>query len=145
MHLLTFCILINCVYAQFDIIAKYPILANFDQIKCLRGFTPKNVRDGIRKISDYLTVIEEYKMTGPTNDFYLLNTDIDTQHEFLQGKQPYVLNAKLSDFPTKCKDLQGVLPAPVSESGVSKLKSWLDLIGVAANTVLPKVAGNFIS
>ena len=143
MHLLTFCVLIICVEAQFDIVAKYPIVENFDRVKCLRGFTPKNVRDGIKKISDFLLTIENIKLTTPTNDFYMLNTDIDNMlPDWAYGKQPYVLNSKLSEFATKCTWRGGVLPSPTNEAGVSKLKGWLDLIGVAANIVLPKVAGN---
>jgi hypothetical protein len=144
MRFFTLFALFMCVGAQFDIVARYPILESFDQVKCLKVFAPKELKDGIKQITDFLTFVEEQAhFMSPSNDVYLLNTEIgdNPQYDWLKSKQPYVLNSKLSEFPTKCKQLGGSLPSPTTESGVSKLKKWLSVIGVAANIVLPKLGG----
>jgi hypothetical protein len=145
MYFLTLFLMVSSVCAQFDIVAKYPILDSFDQEKCLKGFTPKDVRDGIKKITDFLSYVEEHaSFISQSEDFYLLDTEIDDLSRFswTTGKQPYVIKSKLTEFPSKCRQLGGTIPEPTTELGVAKLRKWLTRIGSTANVILPKIVGN---
>jgi hypothetical protein len=145
MYILTLFLMVSNVCAQFDIVAKYPISDNFDQEKCLKGFTPKDVRDGIKKITDFLSYVEEHaSFISQSEDFYLLDTEIDDLSRFswTTGKQPYVIKSKLTEFPSKCRRLGGTIPEPTTELGVAKLRKWLTRIGSTANVILPKIVGN---
>ena len=147
MKLLTFLILLVGVKSQFDVVARYQIVDGFDQVKCLKSFTPRDLKEGITKITEFLLYIEEGAKTKvATAENYLLNNEINDRlaYEWTSDKQPYVLTSKLSEFPTLCKSYGGSLPSPTTEPGVSKLKKWLTAIGVAANLVLPVVRGKLM-
>ena len=144
MKIITFCALFIVVRAQFDVLSRYPIVRGYDQIKCLKAFSPKELKAGIVKMSEFLTFVEEnLKPNEASNDNYLLSTDIgdNLAYDWAYNKMPFVINSKLSEFPTLCKRFGGMLPTPTTDEGLTKLKKWLGAIGVAANLVLPSVSG----
>ena len=142
MKLLIFCALLVAVDSQFDVVSRYPLVESFDQEKCLKMFAPKDLRDGIKKMANFLSAFEDIENPfTPRENVYLLNNDIGDQNDWQLGKLPYVMKSKLSEFSSHCKRHGGTLPSPDSDSGLATLKKWLSAIDVAANIVLPIVSG----
>ena len=83
MKLLIFCALLVAVDSQFDVVSRYPLVESFDQEKCLKMFAPKDLRDGIKKMANFMSAFEDIENPfTPRENLYLLNNDIGERNDW---------------------------------------------------------------